>query len=281
MTIKYLLPALFVIFFATSCSTDNDDTLPQNETEGLIKIKDVVNDTHIIELYNPTGEFITGHNAIHIRIKDKTTNKYIENASISWNPIMSMPTMNHSCPKSAITKAPGKETLYEGFIIYQMSNLDGTGWSLTINYTINNTAFSATEAITVLQSEKQHVTSFMGSDNNRYVLALVEPTTPKIAVNKMKVALYKMKNMMSFPVVENYTINLDPRMPGMGNHSSPNNKNLTFNNADQLYYGDLSLTMTGYWVLNLKLFNAENELLKGEDVTAENTQSSLYLELEF
>ncbi|AJR03112.1 hypothetical protein [Siansivirga zeaxanthinifaciens] len=281
MTLKYFLPALFIILFATSCSTDNDDTLTQIETEGLIKIQDLVNDTHIVELYNPPGEFKTGYNAIHIRIKDKTTNQYIENAAISWTPIMSMPTMNHSCPKSAITKVVGKETLYEGFIIYQMSNLDGTGWSLTINYTINDSAFSVTEPIIVMQNKKQHVTSFMGSDNNRYVLALVEPKTPKIAVNKMKVALYKMENMMSFPVVENYTINLDPRMPGMGNHSSPNNKNLTFNNADQMYYGDLSLTMTGYWVLNLKLFNAEKELLKGEDVTADNTQSSLYLELEF
>jgi hypothetical protein len=48
-----------------------------------------------------------------------------------------------------------------------------------------------------------------------------------------------------------------------------------------MYHGDLSLTMTGYWVLNLKLLNDQDDLLKGEDVTEENIQSSLYLELEF
>ena len=121
----------------------------------------------------------------------------------------------------------------------------------------------------------------MGSDNVRYIVALIEPKTPKIAINDMVVGLYKMETMMSFPVVENYTITLDPRMPGMGNHSSPNNTDLTYNSINGLYYGDLSLTMTGYWVLNLKLLNAQNEVLKGEDVTTENIQSSLYLELEF
>ena len=87
--------------------------------------------------------------------------------------------------------------------------------------------------------------------------------------------------MMSFPAVENYTLTLDPRMPGMGNHSSPNNTALIYNSADQMYYADLSLTMTGYWVLNLKLLNENDEVLKGEDVTEDHTQSSLYLELEF
>ena len=86
---------------------------------------------------------------------------------------------------------------------------------------------------------------------------------------------------MSFPEVADYTITLDPRMPGMGNHSSPNNTDLIYNTADKMYHGNLSLTMTGYWVLNLKLLNAMDEVLKGEDVTTENAQSSLYLELEF
>ena len=70
-------------------------------------------------------------------------------------------------------------------------------------------------------------------------------------------------------------------MPSMGNHSSPNNTDLTYSVLDNMYHGNLSLTMTGYWVLNLKLMDADNTLLKGEDVTPTNLQSSLYLELEF
>ena len=121
----------------------------------------------------------------------------------------------------------------------------------------------------------------MGTDGTKYVLALIEPKSPKIAVNKMKVGLFKMQTMMSFPSVPDYKITLDPRMPGMGNHSSPNNKDLTYNAADQMYDGDLSLTMSGYWVLNLKVLNSAGDILKGEAITEEHPKSSLYLELDF
>ncbi len=143
MKLKYILPILFIAILATSCSSDNDDNIVINEIEGLVKIQDLSNSTHTIELYNATGQFKTGYNAISIRIKDNTSNEFVKNVSASWNPIMQMPTMQHSCPKSNITKGSGKETVYEGFIIYQMANLDGSGWSLTVNYSINGVEYTA------------------------------------------------------------------------------------------------------------------------------------------
>ncbi|WP_422106201.1 hypothetical protein [Winogradskyella sp.] len=281
MKLKYILP-LVLFALITSCSTDdNDDPAPINEVADLLLIKEIVNGDQTIELYNEKGMFETGYNAISIRLKNNTTDTYFENAMFSWMPIMQMPTMQHSCPKSSITKAAGKDTVYEGFIIYQMTNTDGSGWSLTLEYTIDGVDYSVTETIDVMQYENQNVASFMATDDTRYILALIAPKDPSIAINTMKVGLFKMENMMTFPVVENYTIALDPRMPGMGNHSSPNNTDLTFNNVDKLYYGNLSLTMTGYWKLNLKLMDENDTVLKGEDVTEENEASSLYLELEF
>ena len=89
-----------------------------------------------------------------------------------------------------------------------------------------------------------------------------------------------MENMMNFPRVNNYTVNTDPRMPSMGNHGSPNNVNLT-QSTDLLYNGKLSLTMTGYWKINLQLLNSANEVLKGEEITDTTTASSIYFEVEF
>ena len=283
MKLKYILPILFIALLTVSCSTDDDETdsIVLSEVDGLTKIQELTNATHTLELFNATGQFKTGYNAISIRVKDNATNAYVEDANLSWTPLMQMPTMQHSCPKSTITKAVDKNTIYTGFIIYQMTNLDGSGWALTIDYSINGIDYSITESITVLQNENQNVSSFMGSDNAKYIVALIEPNTPRIAINNLKVGLFKMENMMSFPAVEDYSLTLDPRMPGMGNHSSPNNTGLNYNSADQMYYADLSLTMTGYWVLNLKLLNENDEVLKGEDVTEDHTQSSLYLELEF
>jgi len=281
MKLKYILPIAFIALFF-SCSTDDDNTpTVVNEIEGLELIKTIVNGDQTIELYNKKGMFETGYNMISLRLKDNTTNSYIEDATLSWMPMMQMPMMQHSSPRSAITKALGKDTVYEGFIIYQMTGDGGSGWSLTLNYNVGGMDYSVTETISVMQYENQNTATFMANDDTRYILALIEPKDPSIAVNSMKVGLFKMQNMMTFPVVEDYTIALDPRMPGMGNHSSPNNTDLTFNNADNFYYGNLSLTMTGYWKLNLKLMNANDDVLKGEDVTDENEASSLYLELEF
>lgn len=281
--IYILIPVLFLSLLTTSCSNDDNDDEPTvvNEVKGLLKIQDITNATHTVELFNKEGDFYTGYNSISMRLKDNTTDAYIENASFSWMPMMQMPTMQHSCPKSTIAKATGKHTVFEGYIIYQMTNTDGSGWSITVNYTIDGVDYSVTDTITVWQNDNQNVTSFMGSDDSRYIISLIKPNNPIIGINDMMVGVYKMESMMSFPVVEDYTIALDPRMPGMGNHTSPNNTDLSYSLSDSMYHGDLSLTMTGYWVLNLKLMNTNDELLKGEDVTEENTQSSLYLELEF
>ena len=120
----------------------------------------------------------------------------------------------------------------------------------------------------------------MGADDARYVLAMM-PLTPEVAINDLSAVLFKMESMMSFPIVEDYTITIDPRMPGMGNHSSPNNEDLIYDATTGNYAGKLSLTMTGYWKINLQLLNANDEILKGESVTEDNQSSSLYFELEF
>ena len=91
----------------------------------------------------------------------------------------------------------------------------------------------------------------------------------------------KMQDMMSFPVVDGYTVKIDPRMPGMGNHSSPNNVNATQSGAGNLYNGKLSLTMTGYWKINLQLADAAGTVLKGEEISATNEASSIFFEIEF
>lgn len=282
MKLKYILPILFIALFNVSCSSDDDnsDTII-NEVEGLKKVQELANSTHTVELFNTSGKFETGYNAINIRIKDNASNHYVENAILSWLPVMQMPSMKHSSPKSDITKSLGKKTLFEGFIVYQMANLDGSGWSLKIDYSIDGIDYSVNSEITVMQSEYQNVASFMGADKVHYVVAMKVPENPKIGINKLKVGLFKMETMMAFPVVADYKMTLDPRMPGMGNHNSPNNTDLTYNGADKTYEGNLSLTMTGYWVLNLKLLNASGEVLKGENVTEPHPKSSLYLELEF
>ena len=276
----YKIFFLFALALVISCSSD-DESKPVNELDGLLKVKEFTNDTHVVELYTASGITQQGYNDITLRIKDKTTNNYIQNATIEWMPIMHMTMMSHSCPLSMVEKVAGKETLYNGYIVFQMPQNSTEYWDLKVDYSINGTNYTVTDIIDVPASSKRVVNSFIGTDNIRYIVALIDPKTPRVALNDMTVGIFKMENMMSFPVVNDLKLMIDPRMPSMGNHGSPNNVDLTQSTSDEFYHGKLSLTMTGYWKINLQLVNASNDVLKGETVTESNEASSIFFEVEF
>ena len=187
----------------------------------------------------------------------------------------------HSCPTSAI-EITSDATVYSGFIVFQMPGNADEYWDLALDYKIDGQDFSTSERIEVVSPTdgKRRVNSFMGSDDVRYILAMM-PIMPKEGVNDFSTLLFKMENMMDFPSVQNYKAPVDPRMPGMGNHTSPNNADLNYDAPTNTYKGKLNFTMTGYWKINLKLENEIGEILKGEDVTDENESSSLFFEIEF
>ncbi len=283
MKINKLAYICFITILASfsiiSCSKDKPVDIIPNELEGLKLATTIQNDDHKIEVYTASGKFQTGYNEIFFQIKDKSAT-LVNNATASWTPTMTMMSMSHSCPASEVTKKDGAQSTYTGYIIFQMASNDMEYWELSIDYTINGTGYSVKDKIQVDATAKRVSESFQGSDGKRYILALVEPSEPKVAVNDMTAALYQMESMMKFIPVENYKIIIDPRMPGMGNHGSPNNVNLT-QASKGIYQGKLSLTMTGYWKINLQLADAEDNILKGEAVTAENESSSIYFEIEF
>ena len=282
-SLKIFVAFVALSIFLISCRTSDDPVTPPsvNELEGLVKVKEFSNDTHTIELYTVTGTTQLGYNDLKFRIKNKSSNQYEKNVSVNWSPVMHMTSMSHSGPKSSITKVTPDGTLYTGYLVFQMPQNATEYWDLKFDYSINGTAYTATTVVDVPDSAKRRVNSFLGSDNTKYIVAYIEPRTPKVAVNDMTLGVWKMQDMMTFPVVDGYTVKIDPRMPGMGNHGSPNNVNATQTSAGKLYNGKLSLTMTGYWKINLQLANAAGTVLKGEEVTDQNPASSLFLEIEF
>ncbi|WP_424492379.1 FixH family protein [Salinimicrobium sp. GXAS 041] len=277
--LKYI--SLFLVAAVTACSSDSDEILLVNETEGLLKIQTLQNEHHELELYSENGKLQTGYNKIVLRLKDKEDEAYISNAEINWMPMMQMESMQHSAPKSEVVRLPETETLYAGYVVFQMAENESEFWSLEINYSIGGQSFTMQDDIVVSASNRRKVAVFTGSDDIKYVMALVEPREPQVATNNISIALFKMEDMHSFSIVDHYRILIDPRMPGMGNHSSPNNVHLTQNMEDGFYYGDLNLTMSGYWKINLQLENAAGEIVKGEAIEGTTESSSIFLELEF
>lgn len=268
-----------IVCVLISCSKDKPAEDSKNGLEGLLLTKTISNATHRIDIYTTTGKFQTGYNAAYFQVKNND-GSIVNNVDASWVPVMTMVSMSHSCPASAIVKKQNTSSVYESHIVFQMAGNETEYWELALNYKVNGTAYTAKDKITVTASSKRTSESFMGNDGKRYVLAMVLPDAPKVAVNEMSAVLYQMESMMQFKAVDNYKIKIDPRMPGMGNHSSPNNVDLTGIGSGH-YKGSLSLTMTGYWKINLQVLDAANQLIKGEPVTTDNIGSSIYFELEF
>ncbi|MCC2591260.1 hypothetical protein [Chryseobacterium sp. MFBS3-17] len=277
---KIFMALIVMSAIMLSCRSTEDPKIPEtNGLQNLLKVQEITNSTHAIELYTVRGTFQTGYNDITLRIRNLSNNQYEANANITWTPRMHMTSMTHSCPRSAIT--PSATSLYHGYIVFQMPQNNTEYWDLTLDYVLNGVAYTATAPITVQPVQRKNVNAVLGADGQRYVIAHIEPSSPKVAINNWTVGIWKMQDMMTFPVANGLKLKLDPRMPGMGNHSSPNNEDAIQSQTNGFYQGKVSLTMTGYWKLNLQLLAADGSILKGEAVTDIHPESSLFFELEF
>ena len=67
---------------------------------------------------------------------------------------------------------------------------------------------------------------------------------------------------------------IDPRMPDMGNHTSPDNTPLV-KQQDGSYQGTINLTMTGLWRIHLTVKDAKGNVVAGGDNLSDGF-SSLY-----
>ncbi|MDR3273288.1 MAG: FixH family protein [Flavobacteriaceae bacterium] len=277
-----LLFSFITILFTASCGNDDNNEIitPDNETSGLAKIQEISDDSYTILFYSKSGNLTVGYNEIYLQVKNKSTGEWEKNASLSWQPIMQMTDKSHSCPFGSLEKVSGKQTLYKGFVIFTMASSETDIWKLAVNYNIGSKNGKIEPNLDVLAVKRKNLQNFTGDDNTKYVLALAEPASPSVGSNDMIACLYKMQDMNTFIPVENYTIKIDPRMPDMNNHTSSNNVDLT-SSGSGIYRGKANFTMTGYWKINLIVYDSNHQIIKGEEVTDTHLASSVFFELEF
>ena len=272
----------------TSCKKDEvtEPTPQPPAVSDLQLVQSATDGTHTFELYNKTGQLITGHNAVFIRMKDGGACAGTS-TTLAWMPIMTIvmggTTHQHSCPYSAITPTSGDATLFEGDVVFIMASSMMGFWELTFTYDTGSGLHEVVMPVSVQESgsdfSKQY-TSAMGTDGVTYFLTMVEPSSPETGVNDMTVGLYKRVSDTEFPAVEGYTIRVDPRMPGMGNHGAPGNVDLT-QGTDGFYHGMVGFSMTGYWKINLILEDGAGTALCGQPVTDTNEESSVHFKVSF
>ena len=117
-------------------------------------------------------------------------------------------------------------------------------------------------------------------DNETYYISIVNPTDLKTGKNTLQAFVSKKNNPATVPYLlasEKFVIDIDPRMPDMGNHTSPDNEALELKDNGS-YEGNVNLTMTGLWRIHFTVKDLKGNVLAGGDDLKDGF-SSLYFDV--
>lgn len=307
---KFFKHFVIAIFLAvtSSCTLDKTDfeaEINRDVTE-YIEFKEVTSfnsDNYKISIEALNGTFYKGYNEIRLTINNTQTNQALNNSEVTFLPILTdSDNIKTSCPHRDHLVYNAEEQFYSGYVVFTSISNPMENWNLYISFTDNSQTHTVNKLVTVQNQTNMNLnmTSFTGNDEERYFITLVAPQKPKVAENELVTGIYRYNqpsepagtfpdpSQFSYAEVENYKLLLDPRMPepSMGNHSSPNNVDLT-QQADGLYHGVVNYTMNGNWTLNFILLNQSGEVIKGTEVPTdftpgiEGVKSELHIDILF
>lgn len=255
------------------------------ETVKIIpELSTVVDDKYKVFAYSRTGKFNVGYNEIYYVVTKKKNGNYVKNFEVKdLTPVMLMVKMNmkHSTPVSGPAESfndsyPAVKRAWVSFI---MSSGESGSWTLGYNASILGSNGGIEEADIVvdpLPSGQDWVKTFKIGDDTYYI-SIVTPTDFKTGANTLKAYISKKSNPATTPyafATESFKVDIDPRMPDMGNHTSPDNTQLT-KQADGSYQGSVNLTMTGLWRIHLTVRDLQGNVVAGGDNLSDGF-SSLY-----
>lgn len=274
------------------------------ENNEFKEVSNVVTSAYTVSIEALNGVLYRGYNDIRVRIKNTQTNTPVEVSGLTCLPVRTtVMGEKNSCPNQYDFDYKSEDKYFSGYTVFTSESGTEGSWALHINFTVGNQTFSLIKEVQVKQQSNKNLnmTMFTGVDEEQYVIALIAPQKPNVAENKLVAGIYKLNRMLdssgkgpagqlqlSYSQVERYTLKLDPRMPepSMGNHSSPNNKDL-IQDKDGLYHGVVNYTMTGNWTLNFILLNPEGKVIRGTEVPkdftpgVEGRKSELHLDILF
>ncbi|WP_147676436.1 hypothetical protein [Algibacter pacificus] len=290
---KLLHCIVIAIFVAiTSCTiekTDYEAELNVETTEFITfeEVTSITTDNYTISIEALNGTLYKGYNEIHLKITNTATNENLEDAHVTFLPIFTDANGNKaSCPHDYHLDYDETEGYYLGYSVFTSESDSTVNWTLYVDFEDNSELYAVNHPITVKEQTNLNLnmTAFTGHDDEQYFIALVAPQSPSVAQNDLVAGIYKYNkpanpagtfpdlSQYSYSIVEGHTLLIDPRMPepSMGNHSSPNNEDLT-QETDGLYHGVVNYTMTGNWTLNFILKNESGDIIKGTEVSTEFT----------
>lgn len=238
---------LYASVLLTSCS--KDDASVADPTAGLFKIAEGFASGSAIKvgIYARNQNLKTGYQPLFIQLTDSATGSPVNSAEIRLAPLMDMGMMQHGSPAEDPATLDAVSGMFPCAVVFTMPS---TGGSWTLDVVIKNILTGRTGTfstpLTVSEPAESRMKTFTSLHNGaKFYVTLLEPSAPKVGVNDMEIAVYKMESMMSFPADSSLSVFIEPEMPTMG-HGSPNNIHPVHAGKGH-YKGRVNFTMTGLW----------------------------------
>lgn len=264
--IFFMAVAIAALSF-TSCdkNSNTDFDIPSYEekfAEAHLKVNEVTADGYTVQLF-ADEELFVGYNRLYFLVKENATGELIKDFSVKVTPMMDMGMMMHTSPNEVPSNPDNDMMVIQQNMVFIMPSTAGT-WNLEGELTLNegDTPIAFDIPVSVVEKTDSRMLTFMSDADSvtKLFLILDEPLIPVVGENEIVFGIYKRESMMSFPAVEDYSIEFEPEMPTMG-HGSPNNVNPTYMD-NGLYTGVVNFTMTGYWRINVVLKDASRNVVK-------------------
>ena len=304
---KYLIVVLLFVAALSSCNSNDNEGEQQIQLSGvtldgdqeccsadeailvrkfLYTVKPIpelsfaVGDKYTVSVYSKTGTFHVGYNELFFLATKNVTGNYVKDVDINnLIPLMYMAKMDvhHSAPAST-----GAESFDESILAVKRAwvsfIMDGE-WTIGYDARVSGSKESFAPVsihVDALPEGQKWVQSFKAGGET-YYLSLVNPTDWKTGSNTITAYVSQKSTSGVTPyqeASEEFTVDIDPRMPDMGFHTSPDNVSLTYQ-QEGLYAGTINLTMTGLWRIYLTIRDSKGNVVAGGDNTNDGF-SSLY-----
>ncbi len=245
MNKKYVF-ALFVtatLWILAACKKDDVGKI----TIDKIKIAEATSPDGLkATLWADQQQLIVGYNPIYLTLADASGE--LRNKAVTLHPVMDMHTMEHSSP----VEQPAYDVslgLYASAVVFTMPSGEMGTWKLAVD--VNGHHLGLDVTIADAPANTKLVGTYVGADDERYTIALVQPLAPKTGLNDLEILINRRADMHSFPSVDDLEIEFQPEMPSMG-HGSPNNVSPE-GTGNGHYKGKVNFTMTGDWRLHFTL----------------------------
>lgn len=248
-----------VAAYMSSCKEDDNNNPPDPNTNTNTNNMSKIGEAYIVGAAAKAVVYAekmaeTGYNVFYVEMLDSVDGSKLSSGKLTLNPVMDMGMMKHSTPIENNTSNAPENGYYKVPVYFIMAG-SASQWALKMTFENSKNGKTGqgefgfeVKAPTVSTIKS---TVVVADSNAKVFISLIKPTKPVVGINDFEIALHKKANDMSFPPIDNYTVEITPEMPSMG-HGSPNNVNPVLTSMGH-YAGKVNFTMTGLWRIHIKL----------------------------